>query len=62
MERVSDAGKRVWLRTQRSHVRHVRGARFLAGREQNLGAKLQKKTRETTTITLKGNIGIEHLK
>lgn len=44
MERVSDAGKRVWLRTQRSHVRHVRGARFLAGREQNLGAKLQKKT------------------
>ena len=40
MERVSDAGKRVWLRTQRSHVGHVRGDRFLAGREQ----KLQKKT------------------
>ena len=44
MERVSDAGKRVWLRTQRSHVRYVRGDRFLAGREQNLGTKLQKKT------------------
>lgn len=53
MERVSDAGKRVWLRTQRSHVRHVRGARFLAGREQTWAQNYKKKHEKQPLSLLK---------